>query len=379
MAEKPIRQTTVVIVGASAAGLATAACLKEANIGFILLEKSSQVGQAWRNHYDRLHLHTNKRLSTLPGLSYPKSTPQYPTRQQVVLYLEDYIAHHHLEPQFDQTVIAVEQLDDAQWVTETQDTCYQSQHIVMATGYTRQPNIPRWDGQENFTGDILHSSQYKNGQPYADQHVLVVGFGNSACEIALDLHEHGAHPCMSVRSAVNVIPRDLFGIPILGIGIVMAYLPPRVADWLAWPLLRVKIGDITKYGLHKLPYGPNVQIRQDKQIPLLDIGTMDLIKRGAITIYPDITRFANNTVDFRDGRSQHFDAVILGTGYRPAVHEFLKSTEGVLDKNGTPLVSGQATALKGLYFCGFYVSPTGMLREVGLEAQRIAQLIQSTG
>ncbi len=82
--DKSVQQTTVVVVGASAAGLATAACLKEANIDFILLEKSSQVGQSWRNHYERLHLHTNKALSSLPGLKFPKSSPKYPARPEVI-------------------------------------------------------------------------------------------------------------------------------------------------------------------------------------------------------------------------------------------------------------------------------------------------------
>lgn len=376
MSEKPIQQTSVMIVGASAAGLATAACLKDAGLDTILLEKSSQVGQAWRNHYERLHLHTNKRLSTLPGLSYPLSVPKYPTRHQVIQYLEDYATHHQLSPLFEQTVLSIEQVD-GQWLTETQDTQYKSKFVVITTGYTRQPNIPRWGGQANFEGAIVHSSQYKNGEPYADKQVLVVGFGNSACEIAIDLHEYGAKTSMSVRSAVNVIPRDLLGIPILGVGIVMDYLPPRLADWLAWPLLQLTIGDITKQGLRKLSYGPNVQIRQDKQIPLLDIGTMDLIKRGEITIYPDITHFEDNNVQFSDGQSHHFDAVILGTGYRPAIQEFLKSTAGVLDEQGIPLTSGQPTALKGLYFCGFYVSPTGMLREIAIEARKITQLIKA--
>ncbi len=251
--------------------------------------------------------------------------------------------------------------------------------MVIATGYARQPNLPSWEGQENFTGDIIHSSQYKNGQPYAGKQVLVVGFGNSACEIAIDLHEHGAKPSMSVRSAVNIIPRDLLGIPILAVGIVLNYLPPRLADWLGWPMLRLRIGDFTKYGLRKKPYGPNMQIRRDGQIPLLDIGTLQLIKEGEIKIFPSISRFENNIVHFEDGQSQTVDAIILGTGYRPAVHDFLKTKQGVLDDNGTPLASGQPTALKGLYFCGFYVSPTGMLREIAQEARQIAQSIANSG
>lgn len=374
---KSPQQTTVIIVGASAAGLATAACLKEADIDFILLEKSTQVGQTWRNHYDRLHLHTNKALSSLPGLKFPNSVPKYPDRQQVIQYLEDYVQYHNLEPRFDQFVESIEPIND-HWVVQTQDNIYNAQHVVVATGYARHPNMPTWRGQESFSAGIIHSSAYKNGQPYTGKQVLVVGFGNSACEIAIDLHEHGAQPSMAVRSAVNIVPRDLFGIPILAVGIVLDYLPPRVADWLGWPLLRLRIGDFTKYGLRKKPYGPNVQIRRDNQIPLLDVGTLELIKDGSIKIYPNIERFEQNTVHFENGQSQTFDAIILGTGYYPAIHEFLKSHVGILDETGTPLLSGQTTALKGLYFCGFYISPTGMLREIAQEARQIAQAIANS-
>lgn len=379
MSDKPIKQTQVVIVGASAAGLATATCLKEAGVDYILLEKSTQVAQAWRNHYTSLHLHTTKRFSSLSGLAYPKNYPKYPNRKQVVQYLEDYAAHHQIEPQFKQAVISIEQTNDI-WLIETHDTCYESQQAVIATGYTRQPNIPHWEGQETFTGEILHSSQYKDGTKYYEQQVLVVGFGNSACEIAMDLYAFDALTTMSVRNPVNVIPRDLLGIPILGIGIVMDYLPPRLADLLAMPLLRLTVGDITKYGLQKLPYGPNVQIRRDKKIPVLDTGILELMKDKIrpMLIYPDIERFELDKIVFSDGRIVAFDTVILATGYRPAVHDFLKSTVGALDDDGTPLVSGDETALKGLYFCGFYVSPTGMLREIGIEARKIAKTIVST-
>jgi indole-3-pyruvate monooxygenase len=85
---------------------------------------------------------------------------------------------------------------------------------------------------------------------------LVVGFGNSGGEIAIDLWEHGARPSLAVRSPVNVIPRDLLGIPILAIGILQSKLPPRWADALNAPHLRVVMGDLTRYGLRKLPQGP---------------------------------------------------------------------------------------------------------------------------
>lgn len=367
-------ETNTIVIGASAAGLAVAACLQQQNVPCIILEASDQVGQAWRSHYDRLHLHTDRSHSQLPGLPMPKSYAKYPERVQVVEYLENYARHFNLQPRFGQTVTAVTPQNGG-WLVRTADSTYQAQNVVVATGYTRVPNIPTWPGQEHFHGPIRHSSAYKNGKPYVGQRVLVVGFGNSAGEIAIDLCEQGAaEVTMSVRHPVNVIPRDYMGIPILTIGIVMDKIPPKVADVLAIPMLKTSVGDLTKYGVPKLPYGPNVQIRQDGQIPILDIGTVKLIKNGRIQIAPGIDRFTpDGAVVFSDGIIKPFDAIILGTGYRPKVNDFLQKVD-VLTPEGTPLASGQETA-PGLYFCGFHISPTGMLREIGLEAQRISQQI----
>ncbi len=372
------KQTNTLIIGASAAGLAVAACLQEQRVPFILLEKSSQVGAAWRNHYDRLHLHTDRAHSQLPHLPMPKSFAKYPARTDVVTYLEEYARRFGLEPRFGQEVTAVRPQNGG-WQAETADGRYQAQNVVVATGYTRVPHLPSWPGQELFTGSISHSSAYKNGKPYAGQRVLVVGFGNSAGEIAIDLVENGAAEVgMAVRHPVNVIPRDYLGIPILTIGIVMGKIPPKVADLLAIPMLKTSIGDLTKYGLPKLPYGPNVQIRQDRQIPILDIGTVKLIKDGRIHIHPGLAQFNENGVVFTNGAIKPFDAIILGTGYRPQVNEFLQGAAGVLNEDGAPQSSGQETA-PGLYFCGFYISPTGMLREIGIEARQISAHIAGKG
>jgi cation diffusion facilitator CzcD-associated flavoprotein CzcO len=366
-----------VIVGASAAGLATAACLKRAGRSFEVLEAADVVGKVWRHHYERLHLHTPKSASGLPGLDLPGQWPRYPARDQVVDYLERYRAHHGVEPRFGEPVRRVEpdgdSADGARWLTTTARSRWRSRHVVLATGAARLPVRPSWPGQDGYCGTVLHSSEYRNGQAWRGRPVLVVGFGNSACEQAIDLVEHGAQAHLAVRSAVNVLPRDLFGVvPVLQLGIVMQHLPPALADLLARPLVRLTVGDIRKLGLRRLDYGPNVQIARDRKIPLLDIGTMDHIRNGRILVHGDIERFTEDGVVFADGQRSAFDAVVLATGYRPGLEEFLVPWQQVCDASGRPTVSGRPTALPGLYFCGQFVSPAGMLREIGIEARRIA-------
>ncbi len=371
-------QTNTVVVGAGPAGLAVGACLEQAGIPFLILEQSDQVGSAWRRHYDRLHLHTAKAFSELPFLPFPKDYPRYPSRQQVVDYLDAYARHFGLELRLGQQVARARHAD-GRWEVETQDTRYRAANLVIATGYNREPFVPDWPGKSSFRGRILHSCEYRNGEPFRGQKVLVVGFGNSGGEIAVDLWEHGARPSMAVRSPVNVIPRELFGIPILAIGIVQSKLPPRVADAMNAAILNAVVGDLTPYGLHKLERGPMTQIQENARIPLIDVGTIGLIKRGLITVYPGIQRFTEEGVVFEDGRERPFDAVILATGYRPRVNAFLLDAPGAYDEQGTPLSTGREASTPGLYFCGYYVAPTGMLREIAIEARRIGASIARKG
>src|SRR5262249_18819606 len=160
--------------------------------------------------------------------------------------------------------------------------------VVVATGYTRAPFRPSWPGLESYQGRVLHSSEYRNGDAWRGKDVLVVGFGNSGGEIAIDLAERGARPTLSVRSAVNIVPRDFLGIPILAWGIALSALPVRVADAIAWVVSRLAIGRLDRLGLEKLPYGPNRQIRRYRRIPLLDIGTVARIRRKEIAVVPGV-------------------------------------------------------------------------------------------
>ena len=370
--------TDTLVIGASAAGLASVVTLRRAGVAAEVLEASDQVAVAWRHHYERLHLHTPKSASSLPGLPMPRDWPRYPAREQVVQYLEQYAARNGVRPHFGQRVSRIERADDGIWTVTTDDRTWTSRNVVVATGATRVPVRPTWPGMEEYGGAVLHSSEYRDGEPWRGGRVLVVGFGNSACEQAIDLVEHGVEAHLSVRSAVNVLPRDLLGVPVLQMGIAMRRLPTGLADALAAPLVALTVGDITKVGLRKLPYGPQTQIKNDRHIPLLDIGTMDHIKAGRITVHGDIARFTPTGVELAGGTSLDVDAVVLATGYRPGLEEFLPAWQQVCDADGRPTVSGGRTALPGLYFVGQFVSPSGMLREMGLEAERVAKLIASS-
>lgn len=366
-------EINTLVIGAGPAGLALGACLKQAGVPSILLEQSDQVGSVWRRHYDRLHLHTDKRNSGLPFSSFPKEYPRYPSRDQLIDYLESYARKFELDIRFGQQVRSAKQAN-GHWEVQTQDKTYQASNLVIAAGNAREPVIPDWKGRKLYKNRVIHSSEYKNGAQFKGQNVLVVGFGNSGGEIAIDLYEHGAKPGIAVRNAVNVIPRDLFGMPILSIGILQKGMPAWMADAMNAPILRAVIGDFTQYGLRKLPYGPATQINEHKRIPLIDVGTMRLIRQGHVTVHPGVQEFTENGIRFEDGSEAQFDAVILATGYLPRVNAFLHGTD-VYDEEGTPTSTGRESSAPGLYFCGYYVSPTGMLREIAMEARQISASI----
>ncbi len=235
-----MKQTHTLIIGASISGLASAACLQKHGIEYIIIEKQSQVAAPWRNHYERLHLHTNKRISNLPYKKFDKTIPRYPSRQQVADYLEAYQKEFNINPVFNTEAKSIKKINDY-WITETNNETFKSEYIIIATGPYGKPKPVNFKGMETFAGKIVHSSQYKTGKDFKGQQVLVIGFGNSACEIAIDLYEQCATPSMAVRSPVNIIPRDILGIPILEISLLMSRLPARMADKLNAPLLQANV------------------------------------------------------------------------------------------------------------------------------------------
>lgn len=366
-----MKQTHTLIVGASISGLASASCLQKQGIEYLIIEKLSQVASPWRNHYDRLHLHTSKSSSNLPYKSFGRTIPRYPSRQQVVDYLDNYQREFKINPIFNTEAKLIKK-EDEYWITETTNGTFKSKYLIMATGPYGKPKAVRFNGIETFSGRILHSYGYKSGKNFKGQNVLVVGFGNSACEIAIDLYEQGATTSMSVRSPVNVIPRDVFGIPVLRLSLLLNHLPPRAADAINAPLIRLLIGDITKLGLKKLPYGPLEQVHKDGRIPLLDIGTIKHIREGHIRIFDNIDNISGKTIHFADGKQQDFDAIVACIGYYRDYAEIIDVDKNRFEDLKVSVTKQKYFGKDGLYFCGYWITPTGQIREITLDSQKIA-------
>jgi cation diffusion facilitator CzcD-associated flavoprotein CzcO len=365
-----------IIVGAGPAGLAAAAALKARGRDPIIFEKSAVVGSVWRRHYDRLHLHTDRARSGLPGLAMPIAYGRYPSRLRVVEYLEAYATKFALKPVFNASVSAIRR-DESRWRAEVGAETFVAPIVVVATGLADFPHSPNWPGMTDFVGPILHSSLYRNPAPFAGKRVLVVGYGNSGAEIALDLSEAVVDVALAVRSPVNVIPRELFGRPILAWGLAGRLFPAHVADKINAPMLRLAVGSIEKLGLKRSPKGPLQSIEEDGRVPVIDIGTLRAIREGGIKLRGDVASFTRESVVFGQSPAERFDAVVLATGFRPDLRPLLPDAKGVLSNAGTPLVSGAPTVEPGLFFCGAIPSALGQLRQIGIDATRIALSAQS--
>ena len=360
-----------IIIGAGPAGLACAATMRVAGLNVTVLEKAATIGSVWRRHYDRLHLHTDRNHSGLPGLPMPRDFPTYPSRVQLIDYLEAYAAHTGIRPVFNSEVSRVAQ-DGARWRVETAaGEAIAVPVVIVATGIAHAPHRPSWPGMETFGGSIVHSGDYRNATAFAGKRVLVVGFGNSGGEIALDLAEAGVDVSIAVRSPVQIIPRDLLGIPILSWVILYRHLPARLVDAINAPVLRLALGNFEKLGLRRAARGPRQMVEEAGRVPLIDIGTLAAIRNGSIRVREGIDCFAGDTIRFANGVSEQFDALILATGFRPDLRRLIPDNDGLFDSHGMPCVTGKPAA-PGLYFCGQITVPTGQLREIGIEARRIA-------
>ncbi|MDP5313875.1 MULTISPECIES: flavin-containing monooxygenase [Streptomyces] len=371
----------VYVIGGGPGGLAAAAALREQGVRAVVLEKSADVGASWRRHYDRLHLHTTRRWSALPGLPMPRRFGRWVSRDDVVRYLEKYVEHHELEVVTGVEVSRIDRADDGTgWrLTATGGRELTGRAVVVATGYNHTPRIPDWSGRDTFTGELLHASAYRNPAPYAGKDVLVVGVGNTGAEIAVDLVEGGASRVrLAVRTVPHIVRRSTAGWPAQATGILVRRLPVALVDRAGGLMARVAVPDLAEQGLPRPDTGLYSRVK-DGAIPVQDVGLIDAVKGGRVVPVAAVESFDEDAVVLADGTRITPDAVIAATGYLRAL-EPLVGHLGVLDERGRPVAHGGRTPKQapGLYFTGFTNPISGMFREMALDAQKIAKRVART-
>jgi cation diffusion facilitator CzcD-associated flavoprotein CzcO len=296
-------------------------------------------------------------------------------RDDFVAYLEHYARKVGVPIRLG---VHVERIEPAAsgWRLTTSAGRLEAAQVVVATGHNHTPRLPDWPGRSGFTGELTHSSDYRNPAPYRGRDVLVVGAGNSGAEIAADLVEGGARKVwISIRTAPNIVRRDgPGGIAPQQLGILMRPLPRMIVDPVSLLVQKVVVGDLSRYGIAAPTTGVATRVL-DGHIPLIDVGFLAQLKAGRIEVVPGITGLEGGEVICGERRLK-VDAVIAATGYSPGL-EPLVGNLGVLDSNGRPRFHApmQSPQAAGLFFIGYSNPISGNLREIARDARALGPVL----
>jgi cation diffusion facilitator CzcD-associated flavoprotein CzcO len=360
----------VVIVGAGQAGLAAAAELRRAGITAVVLERADAIAASWRGRYDRLRLNSSRPFSKLPRSRYARGTGMFPTRDEVVGYLEGYAKRHELDVRLGTRVERIDR-DGEGWTVRTSTGDIAAAHVIMASGYAHTPYVPEWPGRERYGGRLLHSADYRNPEPFQGDDVLVAGPGCSGMEIAYELATHGARRVrLAVRTPPNIILRSPVG-PLFARALLR--LPAHRADRLMRKIREREIGDLTDYGLPVPEEGVFSRLKRLGVAPaIVDEETIEAIKDRRIEIVAGVDSLDESGVQLADGTRIEPDALIAATGYRSGLEPVVGHL-AVLDERGVPRVR-YGEAAPGLRFIGYDPRPA-QLGYLGSEAKRAAKAI----
>jgi deazaflavin-dependent oxidoreductase (nitroreductase family) len=365
----------VAVVGAGPAGISAALALKDAGVRPLVVDRAERAASSWRGRYDRLRLNTCRLFSHLPDRKFPKGTPMFPSRDQVVSYLEHHAHEGGIELRLGTRVERIDR-DGSEWVLRTSAGDIRAPQVIVATGYDHTPLSPGWPGRERFAGRLMHSSEYKNAEPFRDRKVLVVGPGCSGMEIAYDLAEGGAGKVwLSARTPPNILFREgPGGIPGDVIAVALLRFPVRFADAFARFGRKLDLGDLTQYGLPVPDEGVFSRMYRLGVAPaIVDTEVIEAIKDRRIEVVRGVESFDESGVLLAGGARVEPDVVICATGYRRAL-EPLVGHLGVLDDRGLPRALGAEPAAPGLRFIG-YVARPAMLGYMAQDAKRAARAI----
>ena len=362
------KRENVVVVGAGPAGLASAAELRRRGFPVVVLERSEAVGASWRGRYDRLRLNSSRPFSKLPGSRYARSVGIFPSRDQMVGYLEDHAARNRLDIRFGTHVDRIDRAGGG-WILRTSGGDVVAERVVVASGYAHTPFIPDWPGRDRFQGTLIHAAQYRNADTFRGRDVLVVGPGCSGAEIAHELTTDGAARVrLAVRTPPNIILRNPIGPPLAR---TIMRLGTRRADAVLRFVSRHEIGDLTAYGLPVPEEGLFSRLKRLGVAPtIVDKEVIESIKERRIEIVAGVESLDETGLTLTDGSRVEPDAVIAATGYRTGLAPTVGHL-GVLDERGVPRGGEPAP---GLHFVG-YVPRPAHVGYMGQEAKRAAKAI----
>ncbi len=343
---------TYAIIGAGFSGLGVAAAFRKNGIDYEQLEAEAAIGGNWSHGvYDTVHIISSRKTTEYTDFPMPASWPDFPSAKQMLEYLNAYADHWDLRPRIRHstrvTRVRVEDPEEGSWRVswqlpsgETGERVYEG--VIVCNGHHWSCRMPEYPGE--LTAELMHSKAYKGPAQLADKRVLVIGGGNSACDIAVEAARFAKSAHISMRRGHWFLPKTFFGVPL--VELMRPWMPPPLQRALVRAMVKVAVGDYERYGLQRPDHEPF------ETHPTINSELLYYLRHGEIVPHPGIERWDGADVVFTDGEREPFDLVIAATGYDV---DFPFLDEGILRwKDGYPQLIGGVMPLdhKNLYFFG---------------------------
>ena len=381
----------VCIIGAGSSGITVAQVLTARGVAFDCFEAGSGIGGNWRygndnemsSAYESLHINTSRQMMEYAAYPMPESLPDYPDHRQIAQYFDDYVDHFGLRDTitFRTEVTKVAPVGDGYDVTirprdggEPETRHYRE--VVVANGHHWDPRWPEpsFTGSESFPGEQVHAHYYCTSEPLIGKRVLVLGIGNSACDIAVESSRVAESTDLAMRRGAHILPKYMFGIPtdrLTDSPLVKA--PLKVQQTVMAGLLRLSLGKVTDYGLPE----PDHAVLHAH--PTVSQDLLNRLGHGDITVRPNIDRFEGSKVFFTDGTSGEYDVVVYCTGYK-VTFPFLGDEVVHAEDNHVDLYRRVVHPdHPGLYFVGL-IQPLGAIMPLAeAQAEWIGDLVTGVG
>lgn len=313
----------ICVIGAGPCGLTSVKNLLQQGLNNVtVFEKNHHLGGNWfysESHehssvYETTHSISSRGLSQFEDFHMPPDYPDYPSHSQLLAYFESYARHFDLEKyiRYNTCVEKITRTDDHRWQVVYRDD--QGSHtaiydyVLVANGHHADPFLPEYPG--TFTGELLHSHYYKKAEPFRNKRVLVVGGGNSACDVAVEVARVANKTCISMRRGQHIFPKFIFGKPTDIAFAKIKWMPLWMKQHLSGFLVRVLQGRYSKYRL------PTPDCKPLEIHPTINSELLYAIRHGKLDTRAGIERFEGKKVYFTDGRHDEFDTIIFATGYK---------------------------------------------------------------
>jgi dimethylaniline monooxygenase (N-oxide forming) len=384
-------EAQVCIIGAGSSGITTAQVLASRGVAFDCFEVGSRIGGNWRygndnemsSAYESLHINTSRHMMEYAAYPMSESLPDYPDHRQIARYFDEFVEHFGLEDRitFRTEVTRVVPVGDAYAVTvrsrdggEPETRTYA--HVVVANGHHWDPRWPEpsFPGAETFPGEQIHAHYYRTPAALVDRRVLVLGIGNSACDIAVESTRVAQSTDLAMRRGAHILPKYMFGVPTDHLtDSPLARGPLKLQQWSLAAILRLTQGKLSDYGLPE----PDHEVLHAH--PTVSQDLLNRLGHGDLTIRPNIDRFEGSKVFFTDGSAGEYDVVVYCTGYRVSF-PFLGDDVVRAEDNHVDLYRRVVHPdHPGLYFVGL-IQPLGAIMPLAeAQAEWVADLVTGVG